>query len=302
MLMNKNYLITGGIVLLIVIAVFFFRSTDSTISPNEENALTPASSFSHSHGIAVDANDPNKLYIATHEGLYLLEEDTDLYRIGRSRDDLMGFSSHPTDSNTFFSSGHPVRGGNIGFQKTTDGGVTWERVSTGLGGPVDFHSMTVSAVNPNIIYGFFNGKLQRSIDGGKSWEYASGVISPLSLSTDYAEENTVYAATRDGVQVSKNQGDDWSSLSTELDGAAVSVFVKSPQDDGYALVFSERLSGLGKSSDDGISWTKVSEDFGGETIFYLAFAKSDSNIVYALTDKNSVYKSDNKGETWNKIR
>lgn len=302
MAMNKNYLITGGIVLLIVIAVFFFKSTDSTVSPNEENALTPVSSFSHSHGIAVDVNDSKKLYIATHEGLYLLEEDTNLYRIGRSRDDLMGFTSHPTDSNTFFSSGHPVRGGNIGFQKTTDGGVTWERISAGLGGPVDFHSMTVSEANPNIVYGFFNSKLQRSIDGGKSWEYASGTISPLSLSTDYTEENTVYAATRNGVQVSKNQGDDWSNLSVELDGAAVSVFVKSPQNDGYALAFSERLGGLGKSSDSGMSWTKVMEDFGGETIFYLAFAKSDSNIVYALTDKNSVYKSDNKGETWNKIR
>ena len=102
--MNKNYLITGGIVLLTVSAVFFFRSTDSTISPNEENALTPASSFSHSHGIAVDANDPNKLYIATHEGLYLLEEDTDLYRIGRSRDDLMGFSSHTKDLKSILAS------------------------------------------------------------------------------------------------------------------------------------------------------------------------------------------------------
>ena len=310
--MSKKHLIIGGIIILLLGAFFIFGSKENPSSDTVENSiasvsslegsLSPVSSFSHSHGLALDVIDPNKVYIATHEGLYLLVEDKDLYRIGNTRDDLMGFSSHPTEASTFFSSGHPARGGNIGFQKTTDGGITWELVSAGLGGPVDFHAMTVSHVNPNIIYGFYGGKLQRSIDGGTTWEYATGTIAPFSLSTDYIEENTVYAATQNGVWVSKDQGNTWSNLSDELAGGVVNVFALNPDDKSYALAFSQKLGGIGKSTDGGISWEKVDQNFGSETVLYLAFSKADSNIAYLLTDQNSVYKSIDKGNAWAKIR
>lgn len=299
--MKKNYLIAGGIILLFALGFFLFKA-ESPNATNDGDTLTPVSSFSHSHGIAVDVADASKVYIATHEGLYLLKGDKDLYRIGNTRDDLMGFSPHPTEANTFFSSGHPARGGNIGFQKTVDGGVSWERVSAGLGGTVDFHAMTVGAINPSLVYGFFGGKLQRSQDEGKSWEYAAGTVSPYSLSTDYRDENILYAATQNGVQVSKDRGDTWASLSDELAGGAVSAFALNPQENSYALAFSERLNGLGRSTDGGVSWEKLNEDFGGETVLYLSYSKTEQNLVYALTDQNSVYKSTDRGETWAKVK
>ncbi|MBI2030127.1 exo-alpha-sialidase, partial [Candidatus Kaiserbacteria bacterium] len=54
----------------------------------------------------------------------MLENEKDLYRVGKSRDDYMGFSPHPTEADVFFTSGHPSRGGNLGFQKSDDGGAT----------------------------------------------------------------------------------------------------------------------------------------------------------------------------------
>lgn len=298
--MQKKYWLGGICAVVILAALFWFG--DKKADTGTENTLTAATRFDHAHGMALDPVDSSKLYIATHDGLYVLQSDSNLFLIGNSRDDFMGFTAHPVDSNTFFSSGHSAWGGNIGFQKSNDGGVTWEKVSGGLNGPVDFHAMTVSAANPNIVYGFFRGKLQRSMDGGLTWEYTKEVTMPISLSTHPTNENIVYAATQNGVQMSENKGDQWRSMSAELEGGAVSAFVVHPTDEKFALVFSERLGGLAKSTDSGTTWQRISEGFGGDTLLYLSFSKVDPMIVYALTNSNAIYKSTDKGETWSKIR
>lgn len=299
--MQKNYLIAGVVIILLIGGLFLFGSNGKQNGDDTQSTLTPVSSFSHSHGIAVDVTDAKKVYVATHEGLYLLSDDKDLYQIGKTRDDLMGFSPHPTETQIFFSSGHPSRGGNIGFQKTTDGGLSWTRISDGLGGRVDFHSMTVSQISPSIVYGFFGGKLQRSTDEGRTWEYAKGTIAPISLSSDTKDESTLYASTQNGVQVSKDKGETWQSVSPQLEGGAVSVFVIDPTST-YALAFSEKLGGMGKSVDGGTTWQKVQETFGSEAVLYIAFSKSQTGVVYALTNKNSVYKSTDSGTLWTKVR
>lgn len=299
--MEKKYLIGGGVIALLFLGLFLFNSRSGSQGNDSQDVLTSVSSFSHSHGIAVDINDAEKVYIATHEGLFLLSADKKLYQIGKTRDDLMGFSPHPTEAKTFFSSGHPLRGGNIGFQKTTDGGATWTKVSDGLGGPADFHAMVVSQVNPDSVYGLFGGKIQKSTDGGLSWKFAEGSVQAISLSSDPKNESVLYASTPNGVQVSKNGGDTWQSISKELEGGAVSVFAVDPKS-SYALAFSQILGGMGKSTDGGSTWQKVSESFGTEAVLYLAFSKSQQGTVYALTSGNSLYKSINSGDTWIKTR
>lgn len=300
--MKKTYSIAGAVVLVVLLGFFWFVNSEKSGTDSSNNILTPVSRFDHSHGMALDATDVSKLFIATHDGLYVLQDDKDLYRIGSSRDDLMGFTAHPTVANSFFSSGHPARGGNIGFQKSTDGGVMWEKISQGLGGPVDFHAMTVSAANPDIVYGSFGGRLQRSADGGRNWEYAKGAVNPISLSTHPTLESIVYAATQSGVQVSEDKGDSWKSLSPQLEGGAVSVLALQPGDPQYALAFSERLNGLGKSADGGVTWQSVAERFEGGAVLHLSFSRSEPSTVYALTNSNTIFKSLDKGDTWTKIR
>jgi len=216
----------------------------------------------------------------------------------------MGFSTHPTEANIVFSSGHPSLGGNIGFQKSEDGGVTWKKVSSGVNGPVDFHAMTVSPVNPNLIYGWYQGNLQRSTDQGKNWEIVNRNLLAVYLAADTQDENVVYAATPQGqgVMVSRDKGATWNSLSSALEGGAVSVIAIHPQDSKTLLTFSEKLGGLGKSTDTGATWETVGERFNGETILHIAFSRSNPNIVYALTHENTLYKSSDAGDMWTQIR
>lgn len=284
--------------------LLFSKGNSTPANNSSSNNLYPEQTITHGHGLAVDVKDGSKLYIATHHGLLLLQNEKDLYRVGKSKDDYMGFSPHPTEANVFFSSGHPSLGGNIGFQKSEDSGVTWKKVSNGANGPVDFHAMAVSPVNSNLVYGWYQGNLQRSTDQGKTWEIVNSELLPVYLAADTEDENTVYAATpqEQGIMVSRDKGATWTSLSKELEGGAISVVAIHPQDSKTLLTFSEKLGGLGKSIDGGITWKKVVEGFSGETILHMAFSRSESNIVYALTHQNKLYKSVDTGDTWTLIR
>jgi len=307
--MNKKYLI-GGVILIVVIGIFLLNQGKDT-SPGQESKqsfstnnqitskeLTPVSAITHGHGLAVDVTDPNIIYIATHHGLLVLKNEKDLYQVGNSKDDYMGFSPHPTDPKTFFSSGHPATGGNIGFQKSEDGGFSWEKISDGLNGPVDFHAMTVSPINPKLIYGWFQGALQRTSDEGKTWQIAGQTdFSVVNLTADPKDENIIYAASPQGLMVSKNKGESWNTL---IEGFVSTVAID-PNDSQKLLSFSEK-HGMAGSSDGGLNWEKFSERFNEETPLFISFSKQNPEIVYTLTEKNSIFKSINSGIAWSKIR
>jgi len=265
------------------------------------STLTPVDTISHAHALAVDISNPNQVYIATHVGLFVLVDDKDLYRVGKATDDYMGFYPHPTEANIFYSSGHPSSGGDLGVQKSEDGGVTWTKISDGVGGPVDFHTMTISPVDPNLIYGWYGGELQRSTDAGLSWEILETTLTGvISLRAASADTSTLFAATKTGLLLSTDQGSTWSSASSELDGAVVTALAIHPTDSQVLLSFSDRL-GLAKSSDAGKTWGAISESFAGEVLTQIAFSPSIPDTIYVITNSNSIYKSTDAGETWTRV-
>jgi photosystem II stability/assembly factor-like uncharacterized protein len=283
------------------IATVAMSSSTPSISNtgNSEPALNSVSSISHAHGLAVDAGDSSKVYIATHHGLLILKNGKDLYRIGDVQDDFMGFSAHTKNPKTFFTSGHPKRGGNMGIQRSDDGGMSWEKISDGASGPVDFHSMTLSPANSDILYGWY-GALQRSTDGGMNWKLIPATLqNVISLTADPHDEKVLYASTTNGLQFSKDQGETWSVLSGDLRSGAVTVIAIDPVDKQNMISFSE-AKGLARSIDEGNSWVGVQSDLG--IVLYIAFDQNTTDTVYALNRENNLYKSINGGIDWDLIR
>jgi hypothetical protein len=82
----------------------------------------------------------------------------------------MGFTPDPRDPSILYASGHPASGDNLGFIASEDGGRSWRQLAEGVGGPADFHQLAVSATDPRTIYGAYQGQLQVSPDGGRTWE------------------------------------------------------------------------------------------------------------------------------------
>lgn len=286
--------------LLILLSIALAACGPTQDIQTQSSTLTPVDAISHAHSISMDSSNSNELYIATHYGLFVLVDDKDLYRVGDSTDDYMGFYPHPTEVDVFYSSGHSSFGGNIGFQKSEDGGVTWAKISDGVGGPVDFHTMTISPVDPNLFYGWY-GKLQRSTDAGQNWEVVDTTLSGvISLKAAIGDASTLFAATNTGLLVSTDQGSTWSSASSQLDGAVITALATHPTDSQILLSFSSRL-GLAKSKDGGETWETIPADFGGKTVNQMVFSPTVPDIIYVITNANSIYKSTDAGGTWTSV-
>ena len=246
---------------------------------------------SHVHGLALDPKDPGRLLLATHHGLHALALDTGAVTpVGESRQDFMGFSVAGEDR--FFASGHPEEGGNSGVLRSEDGGVTWAQLSDGVDGPVDFHQMTVSAADPDSVYGVHAGLLQRSRDGGITWKAVAPAPDGLiDLAASSADPERLFAATEAGLLVTEDGGKGWQpavSLPSPVSfveagpGGAVHAFVL-----GKGLVRAEE-----GALDD---WTLVSAPFGGDYLLHFA---TDGTRAFAVTGSGALLASENGGASW----
>lgn len=269
-----------------------------------DSDLTTTGEFEHSHGLAVDVASSSRLYIATHNGLDVLINDSNLYRVGKNTDDQMGFVAHPTNAKILFASGHPVTGGNVGVQKSEDGGATWEKIADGVNGPVDFHAMTISPVNPDLLYGWYDGTLQRSIDGGITWKraLAKNLSQVVSLTADPQTESRVYASTASaGIMVSDDKGESWKTWSEKFGNDLAIVLAFNPKNAPEALV-STKQQGFLKTADSGKTWKPVDLPNAQGLVLFVTYDPQNPSNVYALLTDQSLYKSTNGGDGWKKIR
>lgn len=288
-----NNKIFWGVVVLVVVIFGFFVLSGSDSTETNEASDTESLTLSDIHGLEVDINDPDRLYLPNHQGLYVQGADGVIRKQSEISDDLMSFTVHPSDENVFYASGHPRTGGNFGLIKSVDGGVTWQDVSEGLNGPVDFHTMAVDSANGDHIYGYYAGALQRSLDGGESWEYLDNAPDQIIQLGAGSKEGQIYAATTNGLYLSDDQGNTWGLAAFE--GKTVIAFEVNPI--SGQIIANTSTQGLVLSSDSGDSW--ASSDFStSDTVLYIASSVSEPTKSYLVTKSLKIYQSTDSGATW----
>lgn len=306
-------------VLVIVITLFFVsRHSNTQTSPKSSHQSTafsisaipspsptgaiqeliPVNKIIDAYTIHVDNANPSNTYIATRHGLLLLKNDSNLYRVGDNKNDITGFSINPVNPQILFSSGRSESGGNTGFQQSDDGGFTWKKISDGVNGPVAFRAIAVSPVNPRIIYGWYQESLQKSTDTGTTWNIVSKTpFSVTALAADTQDENKVYATSPQGLFVSKDAGKNWNRL---IEGSVSLVSIDS-RNNNNLYSYSEKFA-LADSSNGGAEWHTTNANFNGQPPLYLGYyQKGQQDIVYILTEEDSIYKSINGGGGWSKV-
>jgi hypothetical protein len=252
----------------------------------------------HFHGIAVDQRDPSRIFLATHHGLYVVRLDGAATLISETRDDFMGFRPHPTAFGTLYASGHPARGGNLGFLTSRDGGKSWIKLSDGHGGPVDFHQMDFSKRDPRVVYGVYR-VLQRSDDGGQTWQ-AIGPPPPglIDLAASSVDKDSLYAATQRGLLKSTDSGKRWQPIHAETPATMVTV---TPAGDLYAFVAG---TGLIRAPEQSLQWSVLHPGFGSQGyITHFTVQRDDARRFYAVlldpdAKKQSVVMSRDGGASW----
>jgi hypothetical protein len=247
------------------------------------DAGAPTASMEHVHGLGVSGGT---LYIATHEGLWLVPAgQTKARRQGPSEQDLMGFSV--VDGGRFIASGHPAPSQdlppNLGLIESRNGGRSWSTLS--LSGEADFHVLESSGSR---IYGFdgTQARLLVSSDGGRAWQQRSAPAAMFALAIHPADRDHVVASTEGGVFASSDAGRRWRALAPRLAGLlawprAADLYMVDAQ--GQVLL----------SRDAGRHWQPVGS-IGGQPSAFLA----DGRDLYAALADGTVKQSIDGGRSW----
>ena len=295
---NKKLLFIGyGILALVIgiIIVVFLNSQDTVSSANSRTVP-----WRHIHGLGIEPADRTILYIATHGDFYHSHDGGPPFKVDIVRADYMAFNAPPTIGIPLYASGHPSTGGNTGLIKSLDGGQSWERVTTILEPPVDFHAMAISKSDPSIIIGFDSGGrgLFKTMDAGITWDTLQypDIVSALAISPN--DPNMAFAGTGKGIFVSNDGAKSWTQLEPYK---GILIFALTFDDNGILYASSANF-GLVRSPDLGKTWESLKDP--SLTITSIAI-DSQNKIIYVAGYSSEgfqeVYRSTNDGASWNLI-
>ena len=263
-----------------------------------EHAFT----YTHIHGMSINPEDTNKIFLASHDGLIEFnKQNGEAYFVGSERFDLMGFSQ-VADSAYLMTSGHPEPGSSLedplGFMWSEDLGETWEIRS--YYGMIDFHALTSTQNQDKLLsYAIDNNDhfIFKSTDKGYSWEVVNTNGLPLEgdeffdLAIAPNNDDVVYAATSSGLMYSENGGVDWSR---KVEGFVTALNVVS---DNEVIFYEASQSGLYRLK-------------GEEFITYDLYLQTDaanyivinnSSEVTVATFQNNLYETADHGENWKQL-
>ncbi len=258
----------------------------------------PLDRMEHIHAIAADPDQPSRVLLATHRGVFAATADGFATRISELDADLMSLAVDPRNPRKLYASGHPAEGGNLGVVTSDDGGATWIHISDGAGGdgaggPVDFHALAVSPIDPNVLYGVGTG-LQVSRDRGKTWQRVGAAPEKLfALAASAIDAETLYAGTMKGLMVSRDGGESW--LSETVSRRPATTVRVTPQ--GQVLVFVYG-TGLITKQESQSTWTTLAGDFQDRVLLGLVVDPRDPERLYALADTAALMISRDGGRTW----
>ncbi|MDH2390879.1 exo-alpha-sialidase [Streptomyces sp. HNM0663] len=262
-------------------------STDATRAESGHDADGEAHTtpIRHVHGLGVDPAD-QRLYVATHDGIFTAGKDGAPVRVGDSKDDFMGFAV--AGPKRFLASGHPAPGSggpvHHGLIESTDAGKTWKTRS--LGGEADFHALEHV---DGVVYGYdsTNAQLRVSKDGA-AWDDRAR-LQALDIAVDPGDPDTVLATTPDGVAKSTDGGRTFAAGTLPT----MAFLSWAAPDALYGL---DDSGGLHRSTDAGVTWQKTGTAPGGQT---QALTAVDAERVLVAT-QDGIYESTDGGASFTK--
>ena len=220
--------------------------------------------------------------------------------------------------------------------RTTDGGATWTLLTLPDTDHIFADAVAIAPSDPQVVYAVGPSML-RSDDGGTTWQDMGNVDGASSVVVDSANAYALVVGGLDGVVRSSDGGAHWSPVTTIARNDVVGTLVRDPAVPGQLLA-GTRAAGVFRSDDGGASWfayttglparqsvtgitfsssgplTAVtlfgvfrrasgrwaasSTGITGSRVNALAFAPTDSKILYAGLQGQGVFRSTDNGASW----
>jgi len=242
---------------------------------------------------------------------------------------IIDIAVDPTDSNILYTDIMK-----FGMYKSTNAGVSWSSINTGLPAFTETQSMNVSKQgrivfdpnNTSIIYLNADGKIFKTINGGTSWtdisagtetsSYSNPSLKKFSIfcmAPDPVTSNVLYAATLSsgytgGLFKTINAGASWTQIGGMISSNTGSALGYSSNDSCPFTIDKNNTQNIYvtthvnvnyKSTDGGNTWTTMAyfPSYPSNIDVYILTKNSGNNVLFAGTN-HGTYKSSDNGASW----
>ncbi len=236
------------------------------------------------HSLLVAPNDPRRLLLGTHQGLFRSSDGGRTWgKAGLSGNDAMNLAR--PSGETLWVAGHNVLG------KSTDGGATWTDVRPAGLPSLDIHGFAVDREHPGRLYAAIAGEgLYRSRNNGRSFSLVSAEVGGAVFALGVLPDGRILAGDlKQGLLVSSDEARTWRlALHEQLLGLAIN-----PRDPKRLLAAGR---GIFLSENGGRFWRRVfaiAEGFGP-----VAWSASRPMLAYAVGFDRVLYRSNDGGRSW----
>jgi len=294
-----------------------FKTVD--FGRNWENTIEGTKIHPWGDELQLNPHDPDELWYIADIGSVFVTEDgghswslwydptndkpDEPKRNGFRFSSIYSFAIAPSESDIIYA----VKSG-FGIFKSENGGENWEFLNNS---EVDYsYNLEIDPENPDVVYSGNNPKpfqnfamIRKTEDGGETWKTAlnlEGSNGITSICVDPNKSDTVYAGSIGedaGLWVSRNAGDDWNRLCSQLSFTNVHNMATDPirPEIAYAGVWG---GGTYRTEDKGKSWKRLNNDPTDSAIAILPDRSSRGVLYIADRMTPKVYKSIDDGETW----
>lgn len=175
--------------------------------------------------LVIDGNKPNLLAAAGEVwkggiktmGVYLSSDGGDAWttiRVCSQKDSIANAVAMDPSSAKIIYAGGGDKSGNALLFKSTDGGVSWTKITGGIKGSI--LGIAVDPISPAIVYVVTRSGVWKSVNGGMAWAEQS-VHADTCLIINPKNPNELFAAGSSGVFYSADQGGTWQSFNANWD-------------------------------------------------------------------------------------
>ena len=288
-----------------------FKSTDGGSSWSQTGLINTSVS-----ALAINPVNPDIIYAVNATSvLKTVDGGLTWNTTGNGQMTLIGtIAIDPLNPNVIYvgTGDYYYRYGNGAF-KSTDGGVSWTSVNTGLPSRASVRDLVINPMNPDIIYAGTHKGIFKSIDGGNNWNptyadlpMANNPVTTVSINP--LDPNAIYATTANSfIYKSSNGGNNWIPVSPGLPGPYVCCFDNLAINPTNPNIIYAGGGGVYKSNDGGTNWTlaqikppDLPFPLWPYDIRRITIDPLNPDTIYAVTEKG-VFKSVDGGTNWNPI-
>jgi len=196
----------------------------------------------------------------------------------------------------------------MGVFESRNGGDSWQKRMDGMKEVLMVVTLAMDPARRNVLYAGTSGGVYKSVDRAMKWQKVNnGLVPPdvvkssralgvTVMQIDPYNQETVYAATLNGIYKTTDGGQGWTRIGESLPDQMISAMVLDRSTAN--VIYAASRQGVHRSEDGGATWRALNEGVGSLNVRSLVQSPTDPRMWYVGTNGSGLYRSDDRGEHW----